>query len=364
MKILVLNTNIGYGGASKMLTFVANTLGNAGNEVIYLTYRDSAVLQPVSAAVKHRHIVTEEKGTGLFGTIRTIKYLHGALKREKFDVAIAFLSPSQLRLALASRFTKTRVIFSHRADPYTKLKQNGMKFRFADFLNSIAFRMADYFVFQTKMARDYYPESIRIRSTVIANPINILVRTKERNVDTIRKSIVTVGRHEIKQKRQDVLIEAFNIFNTTHPDYLLEIYGDGEDGMRVEELAKSNPNIQICGATRQVAERIQNAAMFVLSSDYEGIPNALLEAMSLGVPCISTDCSPGGASMLIDSKEKGLIVNCGDAKALANAMAYMADNSEEAELMGKNGMSVNIDYASGIIANKWLKVITRNSLMC
>ncbi len=352
MKILIVNQDIGYGGAEKMLVFVANALSDAGNEVVFYTFRNDCVYQRLSPKVIHTHFGTEEK-TGFISSLKTIWSLHKFIKHGCFDVSVAFLSPAQLRLSLASIFARTKILFSHRADPYQKSQMKGLKYKVAGLLNSLTFRNADYYVFQTDMARDYYPEAIRKRSVVICNPINPLLRTEERSVGKIKKTIVNVARHEIKQKRQDVLIEAFNMFNQLHSDYVLELYGDGEDTEIVQRLAKSNSNITVGGATKQVAEKIQNAAMFVLTSDYEGIPNALLEAMSLGVPCISTDCSPGGASMLIDSSEKGIVVNCGDVDALANAMAYMADNVEKAERMGQNGMYVNDEYSSIVIAKKW-----------
>ena len=357
MNILIVNTNIGYGGASKILSFVADVLGDSGNNVLYLTFRSDVILQPISKSVKYRHIRTEEKNSGILGSIRTIIYIHNLLKRENFDIAIAFLPPSQLRLALASKFTNTKIIFSHRGDPFLNLDDLGLKYRVIRWINDIIFKMADYFVFQTDMAKSYYSKKIQLRSSIIANPIHPLVRSEERNIESIKKRIVTLGRYEIKQKRQDILIEAFNKFNILHPEYVLEIYGDGEDRGKILEMAKSNPNIKLCRVTKRVSEKLQNAAMFVLTSDYEGIPNALLEAMSLGVPCISTDCSPGGASMLIDSKEKGIIVNCGDVNALANAMSFMAEHPDIAEEMGKKGMSVNVDYSPTVIANKWIEIV-------
>ena len=118
-----------------------------------------------------------------------------------------------------------------------------------------------------------------------------------------------------------------------------------------------NEKIKMCGVTADIVEAIQNATMFVLTSDYEGIPNALLEAMSLGVPCVSTDCSPGGAAMLIDNYKTGIIVERGNVFDIYKAMKYMVEHPDEAEEMGKNAMYVNDEYSVGVIEKKWVQFV-------
>lgn len=161
----------------------------------------------------------------------------------------------------------------------------------------------------------------------------------------------------MKQKRQDLLIEAFKKLSNEYPEYILEFYGSGEDERAIQELIGQRKNIKLCGMTRNVAEAIQNAAMFVLTSDYEGIPNALLEAMSIGVPCISTDCSPGGAAMLIENGINGLLVNQGDVVGLYNAMKYYAKNPHIAETMGAKGTEVCDRFSEEIISELWRETV-------
>ena len=331
MKLLFLNTDIGYGGAEKMIVWLANKCAEKGHKVSFFTYRDNRVMQPLSPQVKHIHVQLESGGAGL-SMFKTARYLHQYIKEEKFDVGIAFLSPSMLRLAI-------------------KLKVFGK-------MNIWAFKQADYYVFQTSMAQAYFSKNIQQHSTVIANPIHPLVRTVERK-GNIEKKIVTVGRLDLKQKRQDVLIEAFNIISAKYPNYKLEIYGNGEDEALIKNMAKTNDHIKLMGKTSKVAEVIQNAAVFVLSSDFEGIPNALLEAMSIGVPCVAADCSPGGASMLIHNKKNGLLVPRSNAKAMAEAISFMLDNKQEAEQMASEAMKVNDIYSEDIISEKWKKVIEK-----
>lgn len=351
MKFLFVNTNIGYGGASKIMVWVANLCSRSGHDVTFLTYRDDQVRQTVDKRVNIVHVQLEHK-RGWINTFSSIKWLHRFIKLNSFDIGIAFLSPSILRLAFAAKGTDMKVVFSHRSDPYFKTTNYFPISKIVNLLNNYAFHQADGYVFQTKMAWDYYGIDIKNKSVVIPNPINPMRRTKDR-LGNVRKSFVAVGRLDLKQKRQDLLIDAFNIISPRYPEFKLEIFGDGEDELKIKELAASNPNILLMGKTSDVAVVIENAWATVLSSDFEGIPNVLLESMSLGVPTISTDCSPGGAAMLIRNKENGLLVPRGDSKSLADAMEFMINHPEEAEAMGQVGKEVGNLYAENKIGDMW-----------
>lgn len=355
MKLLFLNTNIGYGGASKMLVWVANQCAKAGHDVTLLTYRDSSVYQNISLKVKHVHQQLEDiNGKG--NIFKSIFWLRKYIKKEDFDVAIAFLSPSQLRLHFACFGIGIKTLFSHRGDPYSKSKV--FKAKLINRLNNWAFTSADAFVFQTRQAMGYYGDIIKNKSVVIPNPINPLKRTESRE-GYISKRIVNVGRLDIWQKRQDLLIEAFKKICKEYPDYILEFYGDGPDEEELRILAKDCPQIRFMGKTSNVVDAIQNATMFVLSSDFEGIPNALLEAMSLGLPCISTDCSPGGAALLIQNGNNGILTKRGDADDLVKAMKFMLDNPKQAETMGIEALKVIETFSEDRIKQQWLNIIER-----
>lgn len=354
MKLLFLNTNIGYGGASKMIVWVASQCAKNGYDVTFLTYRDKVICQSIDPMVKLVHEQLEDVG-GRSNFLLSVKCIHNFIKKNSFDIGIAFLSPSILRLALAAKGTGIKLLFSQRGDPYVNIG-NSLKNKVINIINQWAFRQADAFVFQTEMAQAFYSNAIQARSVVIPNPIKPMLRSEERK-GNVRKSFVSVGRLDLKQKRQDLLIEAFNLISSKYPDFKLEIYGDGEDEAKIKTLVATNPNILLKGKTSDVAAAIQNAWSFVLSSDFEGIPNALLEAMSLGVPCISTDCSPGGAAMLIHNNENGILTPRGDKRTLANAMEYVIKHFDKAEAMGVAAKDVNILYAERVISKKWLNLI-------
>lgn len=355
MKILFLNTNLGYAGAEKMIAWVANQCAINGFEVTFLTYREDFNFQQLHKSIRHIHVHLEDDGAS-FNLLSTVWYLHKFIKKECFDVAIAFLSPSILRLSLAAIGTKTKILVSQRGDPYVQYKNTGLKFKLARWINNFALRNADAFVFQTKQAMNYYRLSKRKHSIVIPNPIKPLVRTMSR-AGNVRNAIVNVGRIDFYQKRQDLLVESFLKIREKYPDVVLEFYGDGEDEGKLLNLIDGIEQIKYMGKTQDVASVIQNAAIFVLSSDFEGIPNALLEAMSLGVPCISTDCSPGGAALLINNQQNGLLVPRSDSEQLSKAMSYYLDNYETAELHGISAMKVVEDFSEERISKMWINFI-------
>lgn len=108
------------------------------------------------------------------------------------------------------------------------------------------------------------------------------------------------------------------------------------------------------GFQADVREQIKDAAMFVLSSDYEGISNSMLEAMALGMPVIATDCPIGGSKMYIKDGINGLLVPVGDAQALAAAMDRLAGDAAFARQLGAEAAKVKENLAVSRIADRFL----------
>ena len=360
MKVLFLTTNIGYGGASKMIVWVANQCALVGYDVTILTYRDDDEKQTLFGSVRHVHFSLEhDNGLG-GGIFSTILFLRKYIKSNSFDVAVAFLPPSQIRLTLSCIGLKTKLLYSQRGDPYQR--KSSIKMRVAEFIGNYLFSFADYYVFQTIGAKKYYPKAIQRKSVVIPNPINRIERTLKRE-GNIENKIVCVARLDLYQKRQDVLIEAFILIEDKYPDLCLELYGDGskDDANRLRRQSQNHRRIKFMGKLdeKEIVHSIQNAALAVLSSDFEGIPNALLEYMSLGIPSISTDCSPGGAAMIINNGVNGLLVPRDDPQKLADAMSFMLSNFNEAEAMGLEGMKVIDTFSEKKIKSMWIDCFER-----
>ena len=112
------------------------------------------------------------------------------------------------------------------------------------------------------------------------------------------------------------------------------------------------------GAKQDVLEWIKESYCFVLTSDFEGLPNSLIEAMSMGIPCISTDCSPGGARQLLGD-DRGLIVPCGDKERLAEAINMYLENKDVAMKYGEVAYKLRDEIESHTVAKEWINLIEK-----
>jgi glycosyltransferase involved in cell wall biosynthesis len=166
--------------------------------------------------------------------------------------------------------------------------------------------------------------------------------------------IVSVGRLTA-QKNQALLIRAFaRIAGRTKEK--LRLYGAGELREELQALIESlglSERVRLMGLSGNVAGDVRNARMFVLSSDYEGLPNALLEAMAMGLPCVSTDCQGGGPAMVIENGVNGLLTPIGDEEALAAAMLRLLQNPEEAEAMGRAAKKAAERFRPDAVFEQW-----------
>ena len=160
-------------------------------------------------------------------------------------------------------------------------------------------------------------------------------------------------------KNQTMLVHAFSKVHEKHPDYVLKIYGpDSGDGAKtsIKEAIHEHhleDAVFLMGDCSTLEKEIRDAACFAFSSDYEGMPNALMEAMALGLPVISTDCRPGAPRMLIQSGENGLLVPVGDTDRMAQAILYMIENPQKAQAMGERARRIRERANEEIIYRQW-----------
>ncbi len=361
MKILFAIPRLTYSGAPKMMAWIANQMAKRGHEVHLVTFFSEEQARILHEGVSVHSLKVVQSNRRLVrnttGMMKTVGRLHKTVRAIKPDVVVSFLdSVGYVYMAIGSVLTKSKFVASERVDPYS-YRGRTARVRFS------LMKRADGTVFQTEGAREFFGKYQRIyeNSTVIPNPVvlNEHVRSMQQNIPCVAdrdKRIVTVGRLSLTQKRQDVLLNAFQIFHENHPDYQLVIYGDGGDREKIQTMidqAGLSECVTLAGRTDRVEEEIFHAAAFVLSSDFEGIPNALIEAMSIGVPSVSTDCSPGGAALLIKDGENGFLVPRGDANALADRLSVLVCDRETAARFSKNSPAITEEFSEDRIADKW-----------
>ena len=173
--------------------------------------------------------------------------------------------------------------------------------------------------------------------------------------------MVTLGR-VVKQKNHELLINAFAKIAGYYPDENLLIYGKGnrdiEDTLKkkVEALGLEK-RIKLMGPTTQVENVLAHAKLFVLSSDYEGMPNALMEAMAAGVPCISTDCPCGGPRTLIRNEMDGILVPTGNCEMMAEAISRLLSEYNTANNLSTSAKKRSDIFKPEIIFEQWKNYI-------
>lgn len=277
----------------------------------------------------------------VYNYIQRLRAIRRVCREKKIEVAIAFAKANAIRLCIATLGLKTRVVISIRTNPEAEF-QPGISSKIAKKI----FGLADGFLFQTGKQRDFFGKKIAAKSVVIPNSIDKSF-LKEPYSGERDNRIITVGRL-IACKNHKMLMRAFAQIAPEFPDMQLVIYGDGgykEELEKEREKTGFSDRILLPGAVSQVADVIQNAGMFVLSSDYEGMPNALLEAMALGIPSISTDCPCGGPAEIIQNGRNGLLISVGDTDGLANAMRTLLSDKAMQKRFSEEGIRVQQDYS-------------------
>lgn len=329
-----------------MFMWVAKALADRGFDVTVFTYMQNMVTE-LPANIKWIKVDLENKGfLSHFGAVRKV------VREVRPDCSISFLLDANVLNMLACIGTNVRPVVCERNDPF-KPHYHAMT------IAKPFFRLAKGAVYQLPKVAEFY-KNIKAPTAVIPNPVLCKSNIQVLPFSDRENLIVTLGRIDIFQKRHDILVKAFAKFEKMHPTYKLVIYGDGPDEGKINGLI-NECNLQgkviLGGVTKTPQETIQNAKFFVLTSDFEGIPNALIEAMSIGLPCISTDCRPGGAQLLIDNNKNGCIVPSGDIDALAQKMELLADNPEFADEIGRNAKNIVNDFSEEKIARMWCDYI-------
>ena len=356
-KIVFVSNSLGFGGAEKMITFIANELSKKENEcvIINLNTFESYVnerMQEIDSKVK---IITLDKPIGN-KRIYHIKKIFEISKKYKADILIGFTTFPNIYVRIVGFFLRVPSIISERGDPN---RTKGYS-KFKNYITKKIINTSKGAVFQTPGAMEYYGNGLKKRGAIIPNPIFINKDVSPLNYE--EKNIVSIGRFDNNQKRYDVMINAFKIFNKIHPEYTLKLYGSGPDEKLIKELIEKyslEKRILIMGVSKNPLKDLSRGGMFVISSDYEGISNALLEAMAIGLPCISTDHTPGVGRFLTKDHENGLLVPINDAVSLANAMNEFANNKELAKRCGENAQKVLKRFEPNLIINMWDKYIEK-----
>ena len=355
MKIVFFTSGLSGGGAERVCCNLANFLCQREHDIEFITISDDEATYPLSTKISRQALLhQQERSNFLHDNLLRFYRVCKLIRKTRCDCYIVML-PIPTILLLSLRFlTKAKIIASERVDPstYPPSKQKRLK--------KVAHK-ADGWVFQTEIQKNWYGNSIGSAAVkIIPNAINKEFITAEYSGPR-NKQIVSSGRLT-EQKNHALLIKAFAGITAKYPAYKLVIYGDGPLRKDLELLASNlgiADKVSFPGYTTEIRKKIERSSLFVLSSDFEGMPNALMEAMALGVPCISTDCKGGGARFLIKNGTNGLLTPIGDVEALQTAMEKILSDQFFADNLSHNAHKLGETHSPEKIYAEWENLIKK-----
>ena len=382
--IYILLMTLSVGGAERHASYIANHLSDLGYDVRIILIADGCVDYQLRDNIKVVDLQNESYPENVlklsFFQKAKLKFLrrfskkrfdwydqklyvvnHFAKKVEYYlskqdrienSLIISFLSQPNISACYSKKKCGYKVIMAEFSSPQDEFEKNAPENK----LKERYFKLCDGFIFQTEGQREFYSYLKNINTRIIPNPIEIIsveatgVRSKE-IVNFCRLSTA---------KNIPLLIDAFSRLHKEYPDYKVVIYGEGPEKQNIQNRIKENrleDNVELRPFAPNVLALICDCAMFVSSSDREGISNSMIEAMAIGLPTICTDCPAGGARMMIRPYENGILTPVGDEEALYKAMKYMIENPDKAERMGKQAMEVREVLRKDKILNMWVQFI-------
>lgn len=355
MKIVFLYGNMQRGGAQRVISCLAAYCAQMGDDVTILTLdgggSDYELAPSVSVVGLNVAGDSANKLESARRFLTTERKLRDWMKAEKPDAVLAFSSKLTMQLLLARAHGGPVLICSERANPAFRAESAATR------MEQPLLKKADGFIFQTQRVSLLFPPEMRERGTVIHNGL-FSPDIPEETVPFARhrqKEICAVGRLDNDQKAYDVMLDAFALFREKHPEHVLHIYGSGgsEAAIRAQAAALGlADSVMLHGNLPHVIHEIKDMGMFVMTSRFEGMPNALIEAMACGLPCVCTDCDFGPAELLRDG-ENGLLVPVDDVAAIAAAMGRIADDPVLAEKLSRGALEIRRTHGRETICGQY-----------
>jgi len=351
-------SNLRSGGAERVVATLANYFADKYH-VHIIKKTNAAPFYELNSKIKVHALVDKEKGSSnvIFAVLSNIKLVQRIKQistENSIDILIGFTTTSSVLSIFAAKSLKIPCIISERNNPVA-VPPNAMW----SFLRNSYYKNANALVVQTKANASFFSKYIsKEKIKVIVNPIaQELIEKRAELEPSEEKIILNVGRLNAN-KAQDVLIKAFEQLN--HPDYKLVLIGNGPKKEQYQALTKDlnlSNKVIFTDSIDNVYDYYLKASIFAFTSRSEGMPNALMEAMYFGLPCVSTDC-PNGPSDLIKNHENGILVPVDDQEALTKNMDLLIQNKHMRATLGAKAKKTAIHFELDTIALEWEKLIS------
>ena len=296
--------------------------------------------------------VTNQAGSVVGSRMKQILGLRKLYRQQKPDVVVSFITRTNICAILAGIGVDVPVIVSERNNPMVDPASRSTRK-----LRNLVYPLADGFVFQTKFAKECFPASIQNRSAVIFNPVSNSVMDTSAVVK--RKRIIAVGRLE-PQKNYSMMLRALARILPKYPKYCVDIFGLGglfqKIQSEIDEMGMSGRVVLRGFSSRTIAEMAESE-IYLMTSDFEGMPNALMEAMCVGCACISTDAPAYGARELIRDGDNGFLIPVNDEQALCRKLESLLSNPLKIKEFGEKAREVYSCFNVEAVVDQWLAYV-------
>lgn len=347
-KILLMSGLSKGGGAERVLSILANYFSENGYNVTFSSFYDNGYYDLDNNVIKK--VFNASSKLSLMSDIRSF------IRQQNFDVIICFMYPVSYTLCLSTIGMKKKpiIISSERADPSKPTHHKVEKY-----LRNWSYNYSDHIVFQTEQARNFFKNIKDSKTSIIKNPIS--TKLPKANTSERKKNIIAIGRLTV-QKNFGLLIRVFKKISEEFEDYKLDIYGEGPLQTELLDIISQlslGDKVTIHGFSDSIYEILNSSGIYVSCSNYEGISNTMLEALSLGVPTICTDCPVGGAKENIIDGVNGILIETNNEIQLYNSIRELILNKELSKKISENYRIVRNKLDVNNIGDEWIELINK-----
>ena len=342
------------GGAQRTIQYLSSNFAKE-NEVIIVSQADILFYQiHPSVVVKTLHVNPAPSNViaRVINMVKCTLKTNYEIARLSPDIVFSMMAYDAKHILMLHKMMGFSLITSERNNPEMQKEKKAARIKYKIFTQS------DGIVFQTNRAKAFFPKHISEKGIIIHNAVGNELAYSLTPPPKRDEVICAVGRLH-KQKNYPLLLNAFSMFLEAFPSYKLKIFGQGPEESNLRELAEKlgiENSVVFEGQKKDALQDVSRSSCYVLSSDYEGMPNTLLEAMAVGVPCVSTDC-PNGPAELIEDGKTGLLVPVGNVEALCSAIIRAVTDRELIELCEKNALVIRETHGVERISREYLDYV-------
>ena len=354
IKLTIFNTNLAAGGGERFVQWLATNLDSSSFDISIILCEErieyaipshvkTVILKPTRSSFLQRKLTSE---------------IASCIDNMKSDVAITPLLYSGVLFAAGLKKSRHKVPWIARLGTVTPPQSRVQKFAFYRFRRLA--RLTHTVVQNTRQGADVLGSQVAYLKPRIIHVPNAAtpgyVAANKASIELKREGILWAGRLE-QAKRPDIFLDAVRQLARRMP-VKAEMYGKGSLEGSLEKRIRDyglSQCVSLCGHSENLYENMRKAALFVLTSDYEGMPNVILEAMNAGLPVVATDCDYGPRELI--TADTGRLVPAGDAHAIADAMSELLSCAELSVKLGDNAKRfVERYHSTDKIIQQWTKL--------